>query len=117
MRPFAVVEVYCSVNVLPELCLCCSLHMNEIVVFDDPVEPLRLPVFPGKFAHAVSDLMLFGEDQKVLVIVLLGIHHNCINSKFMQNYLDEFCYKFNRRYFGENLADRLILAAIHNTWY
>ena len=49
--------------------------------------------------------------------ILLGIHHNCINNKFMQNYLDEFCYKFNRRYFGENLADRLILAAIQNTWY
>ena len=25
----------------------------------------------------------------------------------MQNYLNEFCYKFNRRYFGENLFDRL----------
>ena len=48
--------------------------------------------------------------------VLLGIHHNCINSRFMQNYLDEFCYKFNRRYFGENLSDRLILAAVQNTW-
>jgi len=49
--------------------------------------------------------------------VLVGIHHNCINSKFMQNYLDEFCYKFNRRYFGEKLSDRLMLAAVQNTWY
>ena len=49
--------------------------------------------------------------------VLVGIHHNYINSKFMQNYLDEFCYKFNRRYFGEKLSDRLILAAVQNTWY
>lgn len=34
---------------------------------------------------------------------LLGIHHNCINQQYMQNYLDEFCYKFNRRFFGDKL--------------
>ena len=49
--------------------------------------------------------------------MLLGIHHNCINDKYVQNYLDEFCYKFNRRYFGDKLTDRLILASIKNTWY
>jgi transposase-like protein len=27
--------------------------------------------------------------------VFLGVHHNCINQQYMQNYLDEFCYKFN----------------------
>jgi hypothetical protein len=35
----------------------------------------------------------------------------------MQNYLDEFCYKFNRRYFGENLFDRLLIAAVTSLWY
>jgi transposase-like protein len=49
--------------------------------------------------------------------MMLGIHHNCINNKFVQNYLDEFCYKFNRRYFGEKLSDRLMEAALQNTWY
>jgi transposase-like protein len=49
--------------------------------------------------------------------VLLGIHHNCLNEKFVQNYLDEFCYKFNRRYFGENLSERLMIAALETTWY
>lgn len=49
--------------------------------------------------------------------MFLGIHHNCINDKYVQNYLDEFCYKFNRRYFGDKLTDRLILASIKNTWY
>jgi len=48
---------------------------------------------------------------------LVGIHQNCINSKFMQNYHDGICYKLNRRYFGEKLSDRLILAAVQNTWY
>ena len=49
--------------------------------------------------------------------ILLGIHHNCINNQYMQNYLDEFCYKFNRRYFGERLSDRLMIAALETTWY
>lgn len=49
--------------------------------------------------------------------MLLGIHHNCINEQYMQNYLDEFCYKFNRRYFGDKLSDRLMIAALENTWY
>ncbi|MDR1091964.1 MAG: IS1595 family transposase, partial [Prevotella sp.] len=26
--------------------------------------------------------------------------------------LNEFCYKFNRRYFAENLFDRLLIAAV-----
>ena len=49
--------------------------------------------------------------------VLLGIHHNCINDKFVQNYLDEFCYKFNRRYWGNKLSERLMVAALETTWY
>jgi len=40
--------------------------------------------------------------------MLLDIHH-CIKPDFLQNYLNEFCYKFNRRYFGEALFDRLLL--------
>ncbi len=48
---------------------------------------------------------------------LLGIHHNCINDQYMQNYLDEFCYKFNRRYFGDQLSERLLIAAPETTWY
>jgi hypothetical protein len=35
----------------------------------------------------------------------------------MQNYLDEFCYKLNRRYFGQKLFDRLIIASIYPYWY
>ncbi len=35
----------------------------------------------------------------------------------MQNYLNEFCYKFNRRNFGEALFDRLIVASVEAAWY
>lgn len=46
--------------------------------------------------------------------ILQGIHHS--NGKdYLQNYLDEFCYKYNRRNFGEKLFDRLLLACIENS--
>ena len=46
---------------------------------------------------------------------LLGIHH-MISKKYMQDYLDEFCYKVNRRYFGENVFDRLLVACVTNNY-
>lgn len=36
--------------------------------------------------------------------LLLYIHHD-IKPEHLQNYLNEFCYNFNRRYFGEALFD------------
>jgi len=48
--------------------------------------------------------------------LLLGIHHS-IKRDYMQNYLDEYCYKFNRRYFGEKQFDRLLIACATTTWY
>jgi hypothetical protein len=42
---------------------------------------------------------------------LLGIYH-MVTEKYIQNYIDEFVYKLNRRYFGEKLFDRLIIAAV-----
>jgi transposase-like protein/DNA-directed RNA polymerase subunit RPC12/RpoP len=42
---------------------------------------------------------------------LLGIHH-MISKKYFQDYIDEYCYKVNRRYFGENLFDRLLVACV-----
>ena len=35
----------------------------------------------------------------------------------MQNYLDEYCYKFNRRYLGDKIFDRLLIAAVASPWY
>ena len=43
---------------------------------------------------------------------LLGIHH-MLSKKYFQNYLNEFCYKLNRRYFGEKLFDRLLIASVN----
>ena len=35
-----------------------------------------------------------------------------IKEEFLQSYLDEFCYKFNRMYFGDRTFDRLVVAAV-----
>lgn len=43
----------------------------------------------------------------------LGIYHK-IKGKYLQNYLNEFVYKLNRRYFGEGLFDRLAVAIAFN---
>jgi transposase-like protein len=38
---------------------------------------------------------------------ILGIYHR-ISSKYIQNYLDEFTYRMNRRYFGIHIFERLL---------
>lgn len=46
---------------------------------------------------------------------LLGTFHK-IKGKYLQLYLDEFCYKLNRRYFGCGVFDRLTLAVAKSYW-
>lgn len=41
----------------------------------------------------------------------LGTYHK-IKRKYLQLYLNEFVYKLNRRYFGERIFDRLVIASI-----
>ena len=46
--------------------------------------------------------------------VLQGLHHS-IGKEYLQNYLNEFCYKYNRRFFEDKLFDRLLIACIEFT--
>lgn len=43
--------------------------------------------------------------------LLLSMFHG-IKPEYLQNYLNEFCYNFNRRYFGEALFERLLIVAV-----
>ncbi len=43
--------------------------------------------------------------------VLQGLHHS-VGNDYLQNYLNEFCYKYNRRYFGDKIFERLMIACI-----
>jgi hypothetical protein len=44
-----------------------------------------------------------------------GVFHK-MNGKYLQNYLDEFCYKLNRRFFGVTLFERVTLAVAKFYW-
>ena len=46
---------------------------------------------------------------------LLGIYHK-IKGVYLQRYLDEFCYKLNRRYFNNNRFERLTIAVAKIYW-
>jgi len=46
--------------------------------------------------------------------LLLDVHHR-IDDDFLQSYLNEFCYKFNRRHF-DDLFDRAMVAAVSYRW-
>lgn len=48
--------------------------------------------------------------------LLKAIHHS-ISPEYLQNYLAEFCYKYNRRYFTHRVFDRVLIAAVNNHWY
>lgn len=48
--------------------------------------------------------------------LFLGIYHS-IGKDYLQNYLNEFCYKLNRRKFTTDLFDRMIVAGVNDTWY
>ena len=43
--------------------------------------------------------------------LLLDTHYQ-LKKEYLQYYLNEFCYKFNWRYFGKKLFDRLVMVAV-----
>jgi hypothetical protein len=47
--------------------------------------------------------------------LLLDIHHR-IDDDFLNNYLNEYCYKFNRRYFKDGLMERILVASVNHKW-
>jgi transposase-like protein len=46
----------------------------------------------------------------------LGIHHS-IRREYLQNYLNEFCWKLNRRTFHTDLFDRMLMSGVSTEWY
>lgn len=46
----------------------------------------------------------------------LGVHHS-IGRNYTQNYLNEFCFKFNRRDESLDLFDRILNVAVNYQWY
>lgn len=46
---------------------------------------------------------------------LLGVHHS-IGKENLQGYLNEFCWKLNRRNFESDLFDRMLICGSQDTW-
>lgn len=72
-------------------------------------EKTTLKVVPGKDAPKVLPWVHIAiSNAKSLFI---DMYHG-IKDEYLQNYLDEFCYKFNRKYFKDKLFDRLMICVI-----
>jgi transposase-like protein len=86
-----------------------SDHSTSYVKLDDIVKEHRPQVIPktkvGKVLPWVHIAISNAKRQ------LLNAHH-CIEPQYLQSYLNEFCYKFNRRHFGEKMFDRAMIAAV-----
>jgi hypothetical protein len=86
-----------------------SDHSTSYVKLKDIVKEHRPKVIPktevGKVLPWVHIAISNAKRQ------LLDIYHQ-INPEYLQGYLNEFCYKFNRRFFGEMMFDRLLIAAV-----
>lgn len=110
-----------------------SQTMNEVVsTFTNPATTIKSDGWKGfnkikeVTAKHIKKVVRPTEASKVLPWVhtmisnakrnFLGINHK-IKDVYLQNYLNEFCYKTNRRYFNDKLFDRLMVAAVEDTWY
>ena len=80
-------------------------HRRLSQVVDDP----DIQTVPGEDAAKVLPWVhvAIGNAKKLLDDMYHGV-----KGKYLQRYLDEFCYKFNRKYFGDRLFDRLMVCAV-----
>ncbi|MGN6647363.1 MAG: IS1595 family transposase [Cytophaga sp.] len=80
----------------------------------DVVENHNKEVIPKKQAHKkLPWVHTFISNCKRL---LLGVHHS-IRKEYLQNYLNEYVYKLNRRYLeDEDIFDRLLVAGVSGNW-
>ena len=86
-----------------------SDNSTSYVKFKDMVKEHRPEVIPkketGKMLPWVH--MAISNAKRMMLDIFQDI-----KPEYLQNYLNEFCYKFNCRYFGENLFDRLMIASV-----
>ena len=85
-----------------------SDHSTSYVKLENTVKEHRPQVIPKTDGKALSWVHIAISNDKRQ---LLDIYHHT-DAHYLQNYLDEFCYKFNRGYFGEKLLDRVMLASV-----
>jgi len=100
-----------------------SLAGKNIVFSDKSTSYVNISEYVDVHISVVSDKFTTKNTLKWVHIAianlkrnLLGVYHK-IKGEYLQNYLNEFCYKLNRRYFGDKLFDRLVIASINANWH
>ena len=98
-----------------------AIDKESQITMDDSKSHVKLD---GEFKETEKKVVKPEDAPKVLPWVhiaisnaksmFLNLYHG-IKDEYLQSYLDEFCYKFNRMYFGEHLFDRLMIASITYT--
>lgn len=94
-----------------------NIKRDSRIITDDSGSHIHLKDI---FSEHVSQVINPKDIGKVLPWVHIAIAnaktlfadmYHGVKPEFLQEYLNEFCYKFNRRYFGEDLFDRLVMIA------
>ena len=100
-----------------------SLAGKNIVFSDKSTSYVNISEYVDVHINVISDKLTTKNELKWVHIAianlkrnLLGVYHK-IKWEYLQNYLNEFCYKLNRRCFGDKLFDRLIIASINANWH
>lgn len=95
-----------------------SFDEQSIVLTDDSTSYVDISDYIELHISEKSDEQLTKETLRWVHITisnakrnLLGNYHK-IKGKYLQLYLNEFVYKLNRRYFGDRLFERLVIANI-----
>ena len=99
-----------------------SLDGKNIVFSDKSTSYVNISDYVDVHVSEVSDKHTTNHTLKWVHIAianlkrnLLGVYHK-IKGEYLQKYLNEFCYKLNRRFFGEKLFDRLLIASVNGQW-
>lgn len=93
----------------------------ENVDHDSKVQTDDLSIYSSLDNRKINHEIVFGEKPLPWVhtiisnakAFILGTYHGRMIPKHLQSYLDEFCYRFNRRFWEHQLFDRLLSACLN----
>ena len=95
-----------------------NVEASAIIDSDDSTSYTNLGKLVAEHCPQVIPKELIGKSLPWVHIVInnakklfLNVFHE-IKPEYLQNYLHEFCYKFNRRYFGESQFERVLVASV-----
>lgn len=101
------IDAVAAKSIDKESCLTTDDHRSYIHFKDMFTEHKSQVIDPKDIGKVLPWVHIAISNSKTL---LADMYHG-VKPEFLQEYLNEFCYKFNRRYFGEDLFERLVMIA------